>query len=392
MVESLNSSSKLTLKHTDILRELRSKGPTGVFNDPEFKHEIGVICPDPSHRYYEKVFKNAVWLRPHEIFKENDYSKIKLFDGIDPNDIAQGCLGVCYFLCSLSAITEFPKRLQKIFNMKESNPQGVYSLTFYVDGIPREVIVDDFLPCYKVNSQPIFSKPKGKELWVLIAEKAWAKLFGDYIATERGFMDEALEFLTGAPCSRTLTKEKTVDEIWDIISTFDKRDYIIAGSTMPDVPKDLGLVPGHAYSLISAHQLGSYRVFKLRNPWGRFEWNGAFSDNSELWTEEFKKQVGFTKADDGVFFMTVEDFKKCFEFFSYAYYHDDYHRNYYPVSQPKGHAHYFTFELDKPTEVFFYLTQKNKRFCKDPEYKYSPVTFLLLKEKANGFYERIGTT
>lgn len=46
-----------------------------------------------------------------------------------------------------------------------------------------------------------------------------------------------------------------------------------------------GLVSGHAYTLIAVQQLSSgARLLKLRNPWGRFEWNGDWSDKSALWT------------------------------------------------------------------------------------------------------------
>ena len=35
-----------------------------------------------------------------------------------------------------------------------------------------------------------------------------------------------------------------------------------------------GIVAGHAYSLLDAFEHNSSVVFKIRNPWGRFEWNG----------------------------------------------------------------------------------------------------------------------
>lgn len=36
-----------------------------------------------------------------------------------PDDIAQGSLGDCYFVCSLSALAEFPERVKKLFVSQE---------------------------------------------------------------------------------------------------------------------------------------------------------------------------------------------------------------------------------------------------------------------------------
>ena len=53
-----------------------------------------------------------------------------------------------------------------------------------------------------------------------------------------------------------------------------------------------GVISGHAYSLISIHEFKhqgkDVRLLKLRNPWGTGEWTGAWSDNSNLWTEPLK--------------------------------------------------------------------------------------------------------
>jgi len=48
----------------------------------------------------------------------------------------------------------------------------------------------------------------------------------------------------------------------------------------------------------------------MRNPWGSEGYNGAWSDgDSRRWTEENKRIVGHTKADDGIFFLPVEIFQ-----------------------------------------------------------------------------------
>lgn len=50
----------------------------------------------------------------------------------------------------------------------------------------------------------------------------------------------------------------------------------------------MGLVQGHAYSLIGAYEGNGVQLVQVRNPWGQHEWTGDWSDNSPLWTEELR--------------------------------------------------------------------------------------------------------
>jgi len=60
------------------------------------------------------------------------------------------------------------------------------------------VTVDDYFPCYPMAG-PMFSKAHGNELWVLLLEKAYAKLHGCYYLLRGGFANEGLIDLTGCP-------------------------------------------------------------------------------------------------------------------------------------------------------------------------------------------------
>ena len=62
----------------------------------------------------------------------------------------------------------------------------------------------------------------------------------------------------------------------------------------------------------------------MRNPWGQFEWSGDWSDKSPCWTNELKKKVGFTDADDGIFWMDFEDVKKYFKWIDVCKIDDSY--------------------------------------------------------------------
>jgi calpain-15 len=44
------------------------------------------------------------------------------------------------------------------------------------------------------------------------------------------------------------------------------------------------LIPGHAYSVIAAKEVKGHKLLNIRNPWGGFEWDGDWSDQSPLWT------------------------------------------------------------------------------------------------------------
>ena len=75
----------------------------------------------------------------------------------------------------------------------------------------------------------------------------------------------------------------------------------------------MGLIGGHAYGLIAVKQLrdengNDLQLLCIRNPWGRDEWNGDWSDKSPLWTDELKMECNYKDADDGMFWMNFTDF------------------------------------------------------------------------------------
>ena len=76
----------------------------------------------------------------------------------------------------------------------------------------RTLLIDDFFPCVQPRTSvgpamgmpgvPAFAYAARRQLWVSLAEKAMAKLYGSYEALESGNTDEALATLTGYPCER----------------------------------------------------------------------------------------------------------------------------------------------------------------------------------------------
>jgi calpain-15 len=75
------------------------------------------------------------------------------------------------------------------------------------------VIIDDYFPCTD-DGYVCFSKANGNELWVLILEKAFAKLHGSYERIEGGYAHLVMRDLTGAPSYELCLEEDTFEDIW----------------------------------------------------------------------------------------------------------------------------------------------------------------------------------
>ena len=353
------------------------------YNDPEFPPCVSSICKDPTYENY-KDYEETEWLRPEAIFKRPDF---KLFDKIDPNDIQQGYASDCYFLSTCSAIAEFPERVCKIFLNKTENPFGVYSFIFYIQGYRTEVVIDDRIPY--LRGVVLFTKPVGPELWVMLLEKAWAKVFGSYTAMNMGMTHAAMQYLMGYLARYITDSDKEFKDkvlLANMLRDADKKDYLMCAGSVGDSDKDNkeGVVCAHSYTIISVYDKFDDVILKMRNPWGSFEWKGKYSEDAEIWNqhEDLKKEFGVVKADDGVFFMTIDEFVTMFDSVYICYYEkfEEEDRRAFLIKSKS--ACYF--ELDVVKESYFQigLHQKLKQFAEAQgmtNFVYSTVDLELFK-------------
>ena len=311
-----------------------------LFEDPNFPPNANSLLgldsngkPIDSKAYNEKArninTSEVGFARAKDIFGD----KYKLFsEKIEMDDVIQGKLGDCYFLSSVANLCKFPSLIMKLFKTKEKNADGFYEILLYIDGRPQIVIVDDYLPVDKRTKRPVYAQSKGNEIWVMLLEKAWAKVNGGYANIISGLPCEALEFLTGLGSLSYDTENMDADDINEYkneivknVQIADQNNCLISCSTSsnPQIEK-VGLVEGHAYTLISFTQITTSQgkkvyLFKIRNPWSQGEWNGDWSDKSSLWDSKAKSQVQFQNKEDGVFFMSDTDFFKYFKHVEICY-------------------------------------------------------------------------
>ncbi|OHT08670.1 hypothetical protein TRFO_22760 [Tritrichomonas foetus] len=287
--------------------------------DPDFYPSIFV---NENDRPYLEM---AEWKRVEEFYNTN------LFEDINPEIIGQGILGDCYFVSALIYLSQFPNLVKAMFHPKSDLSHGVVCIYFYILGEKLPVIVDTQLPFD--SDSPIFTHPRieGKNpAWFSLIEKAFAKACNGYVPIESGQSHVAMHYFTGW-YGDAITDIKEMNKLGDVfLSLLDmkSRNAMLGSSvsmsrfsihnTPEDVKEEIGLITDHAYQILDVKEASGNQFIKLRNPWGRFEWTGDYSDSSNKWTPLLKKQLGYTNSDDGSFWMLYKDFIKYFKDLSYS--------------------------------------------------------------------------
>ena len=85
---------------------------------------------------------------------------------------------------------------------------------------------------FGVNKTVFAGPSKDKNsIWAAIFEKAWAKMKGNYLSTESGYMSEGINALTGVPVFEYDNLEIN-ETFWDVVNAADKANYIMQASTV----------------------------------------------------------------------------------------------------------------------------------------------------------------
>ncbi|MBK4732627.1 hypothetical protein JJD41_22565 [Oxynema sp. CENA135] len=213
-------------------------------------------------------------------------------DDISYKDVKQGIAGDCYYLASLAAVAQ--KTPNVIKSMFIDNGDGTYTVRFFNNDQVDYVTVDRYLPTMNNGSLP-FAKVGGKEntyknsaneLWVALAEKAYAQMneagwmkrytkegidlhgLNSYKGIEGGWTNVSVAHINNQSGTWKDLKSSTASSV---VTAFNSGKLINFASFGLDASgqgptKGSSVVSGHAYPMVGYNQ--STGKFTLFNPWG----------------------------------------------------------------------------------------------------------------------------
>ncbi|KFZ08899.1 hypothetical protein V501_05788 [Pseudogymnoascus sp. VKM F-4519 (FW-2642)] len=330
-------------------------------------------------------------------------------DGASAKDVRQGGSGDCWFMSALMALcnsTGADSLLEKVCVARDQEV-GVYGFVVFRDGEWESVIIDDKLylrkPDYddlaervrkdweaakvrdddaedwrrefQTNSGALYfaQSTHEDETWVPLLEKAYAKAHGDYGAIHGGNVGEAMEDLTGGISVMISTRDiLSKERLWQDLLKVNTEYLFGCASPVWDDPDDDGGKDGiqanHAYSILRAVQYKNERLLLIKNPWGRKEWKGPWSDGAKEWTHESIRDLGHTFGDDGIFWIRYQDLlRKYDEIYRTRLFADEWRvaQQWVNVDVPWAGDYLdtrFEVTLDKGAQTVIILSQLDERY------------------------------
>ena len=313
------------------------------------------------------------WIRATDLFKNAEFIK----NGSGKNDVNQGQLGDCWFLCSLAVLAEQEELFKKVVPEEQDvgkNYCGAFLFRFWIWGKWIDVVVDDFIPVR--NRKPIFSH--GDVMWSILCEKAFAKLHGSYFLLKEGDCVESLLCLTGGVTQRFVgywgplypledENKKMNSLLFNKISKVFKTGGLVTATTFLMDKMNLGVFGEHAYSVTGIFSLPEVNLIKIRNPWGTpFEWVGSWSDESDEMKQIDKKLRKQFKTEEGEWWMDFKDFLKCYTLVEFCHILDNKWKSDDFVFQNgrwtlRSPNQFYLMKVDRKDDVFICLEQKFAR-------------------------------
>ena len=336
------------------------------------------------------------------IFKENRNMK---------DDIVQGQLGDNSFLSVLVALLQNEKPIiPNIVNPEAKASDPAFQSNVFINGEPVPVIIDDQFPILSTRKLAFCGiNDYSGNIWPIILEKTWAKCNKTYENIISGNATESLEFLTPAPTDSFAHNMEDNNYLLDHIKKALENKYIVLCDTNINeninVEKlaNLGLITNHAYQIIDTTNVKNpngddIQLLKIKNLLGKNEWCGDWSDNSLKWTKEAMDFIKLEKKEDGIFWMSFNDYLQFYSNTHICHINPDYNYSFIKNKVYKQRVptpfNLTKIVINKPGKGYFVVNLKStkiyQRLKNNPNYENPNCSMEVFRDGENGELEYIG--
>lgn len=252
------------------------------------------------------------WRRPHDfclvdVEEENKEIQIFNYQDVEPNDIQQGILPDNHLASALSALAEKGNLIKRLFKSDKYSAFGVYQVKLCIAGEWNTITIDDYFPCIP-KSNPLVSRSPGNEIWVLILEKAIAKVFESYYSLIQVNLADFFLLLTGCPTFHLNLDELVKTDGHEIclkrLKTFvSEKKYLVVALSKPneselgndEAEDDMLTIGNYGYTVLDIKNNHSDYLVTLRKIW----FDQKKEENIRLYEEELKKNFPMLETNEG---------------------------------------------------------------------------------------------
>jgi len=255
------------------------------------------------------------------------------------------------------------QHITSLFTDKENTPYsdiGKYKIKLYVSGGLKEIVVDDYFPCFQDADDEFYllgvpfqynSFTNQKAIWPMLIEKAIATEYGSYENLKNGTIDDAITLLTGVTIFRfNLLSEEVKMKIangslWIALQSYSDKPFLVG---VLSLDKDMlpenneGIAPYQVYFITDVIQCDSHKLIEMLSIEGEISWKGNWNPQSPIWTrrireiitrhkvqkkkvkEQYERRFPLVRSPKcKTFYLSLKDLLKYFEAIFFQVYFDD---------------------------------------------------------------------
>jgi calpain-15 len=142
------------------------------------------------------------------------------------------------------------------------NPSSIFGIRLFIDGRWKTVITDAFFPVDK-NNRLVYARSNNEDLWIMLIEKAMAKIYRSYEDIHLGWTEEGLNVLTGAPTEKVMvggTEGAQNGGVVEVIRKAVNRKCVVccSGKVLSQATMEkqsvMGLSTGRSYTVVNVYK------------------------------------------------------------------------------------------------------------------------------------------